>query len=654
MLLLAAIHPPRSAARRLLASALLACLAVTSMSVHAGHTRIKGLLDLALPELMQVKALTMSKQSQSVWDSAAAMSVVDQSDIRASGATNIADVLRLVPGVQVAQVDAGGYAISIRGFSSRTSRKVLVMIDGRTVYSQGFAGTFWEVRDLPLEIIERIEVLRGPGGTLWGSNAQNGVINIITKPAHVMQGSRVAIGTGNEQPGLGFASWGGRLGNHLNGRFHAQVKSGDESGFRGGAPDDFLDSRAGFRLDTEGTPARVITVDGEIFRRSGGTVPRPGATRTDGDTRGGHLLARMRHAISDASTHQIQVYASHHHLWLESIGRLRETIADVDYQFNHSGWAHHDLVMGLGFRHARDRIEAEPDAPEFRVEPTRSQHKVSNVFLQDRIHLPHALHATAGLKIERNDLSGTELQPTLRMDWAPEFGGTLWAAWSRSTRTPARYETELANLPNPHLDAETVDAFDFGIRHRISKHSTVELSAFENHYDDLIGPEPDPAMPPNSRQENSIRGKARGLELEGRWEPRAHWELRAGYTHLQLDLRAKSGHNTIVPGLGKPYDQLIEDSDPKHRGFLQIRNDIGTAWKLSSTLRYVGKTNRTEPIPAYTELDLAAVWSAHENFSLDLIGRNLLDGQHPEADGSPFTGHTEIERSLFIRGNWQF
>lgn len=627
---------------------------MASGSVEAGHTRIRGLLDLALPELMQVKALTMSKQSQSVWDSAAAMSVIDQSDIRASGATTIADVLRLVPGVQVAQIDAGGYAISIRGFSSRTARKVLVMIDGRTVYSQGFAGTFWEVRDLPLEIIERIEVLRGSGGTLWGSNAQNGVINIITKPAHVMQGTRVSIGAGNEQQGIGFASWSGRLSNHLNGRFHAQVKSGDDSYLPSGASDDYLDSRLGFRLDSEGTPARVYTLDGEFFRRTGGTAPRPGASETNGDTRGGHLLARVRHASSDSSMHQFQVYASHYNLMLESVGRLRETLADFEYQFNHTGFKHHDLVMGAGFRHARDHIESEPHAPEFRVEPMRSQHKVSNIFLQDRIHLPYSLHATAGLKVERNDLSGTELQPTLRLDWAPEFGSTLWTAWSRSTRTPARFEKELSNLPNPDLDAETVDAFDVGIRHRVSKHSTLEVSAFESHYDDLIGLEPDPAKLPNLRQENSIEGVVRGIELEGRWEPRPHWELRSGYTHLHMNLKAKNGHSVTVPGLGKSYDQLIEDSDPKHRVFLQSRNDIGSEWKLSSTLRYVGKTNRMKPIPAYTELDLAAEWAPQKHFTLDLIGRNLLDRQHPEADGSPFTGHTEIERSLLIRGNWQF
>lgn len=647
-------HNQQSIGTRWIAAALLTCLGAASASVQAGHTRIKGLLDLALPELMQVHALTMSKQSQSVWDSAAAMSVVDQSDIRASGATTIADVLRLVPGVQVAQIDAGGYSVSIRGFSSRTARKILVMIDGRTVYSQGFAGTFWEIRDMPLEIIERIEVLRGPGGTLWGANAQNGVVNIITKPAHLMQGTQLSLGSGNEQPGIGFASWGGRLTNHLNGRFHAQVKSGDDSYARQGAPDGYLDSRAGFRLDSEGTPARVFTLDGEWFHRAGGTVPRPGATKTDGDTQGGHLMARIRHSTSRSSTHQIQFYASHYNLWLESIGRLRETLADIDYQFNYTGWTHHDLVMGVGFRHARDQIEAQPDAPEYEVDPMRSQHKVSNVFLQDRVHLPWNLHATTGLKIERNDLSGTEFQPTLRVDWAPEFGGTLWAAWSRASRTPARFEQELSNLPNPDLDAETVDAFELGLRHRVSRHSTVEISAYENHYDDLIGPEPDPALPPNLKQDNSIRGTVRGIELEGRWEPRPHWELRSGYTHLSMNLEAKSGHSTSIPGLAKNYDDLIEGSDPRHRAYLQSRNEIGTDWTLNSTLRHVGKTDRTKAIPAYTELDIAAVWAPRANFTLDLIGRNLLDSKHPEADGSPYTGNTEIERSLLIRGNWQF
>lgn len=622
--------------------------------MQAGHTRIKGLLDLALPELMQVHALTMSRQSQSVWDSAAAMSVVDQADIRASGATTIADVLRLVPGVQVAQIDAGGYAISIRGFSSRTARKVLVMIDGRTVYSQGFALTFWEMRDLPLQIIDRIEVLRGPGGTLWGSNAQNGVINIITKPAHTMHGTELSFGTGNEQPGIGFASWGGRLSDHMNGRFYTQIKSGDESHYPGGAPDAHRDSRTGFRFDSEGTPGQSLTLGGEYFRRTGGTVPSPGATETDGKARGGHFVARWRHASESGSSHQFQAFVDHYHLSLKAIGDLRETIADLDYQFNYTGWRNHDLVMGVGYRQVRDNINGAPGATLYMVNPQRSLHKISNAYLQDRIHLPYALHATLGLKVEENDFSGTELQPTVRMDWAPEFGSTFWAAWSHTTRTPSRFEAELANLPNPGLDAETLRAFDLGIRHRISLHSTIEISAFHNDYDDLITQEPDLTKPPNLQHQNSMMGTVRGIELEGRWQPRPHWELRSGYTRLDMDLRAKSGHSLATPGLGKPADDVVEGSDPKHRAFLQSRHEIGAQWKLTPTLRYVSKTNRTKPIPAYTELDLAAEWSPRADFSLDLIGRNLLDGQHPEADGAPLTDNTEIERSLLVRGTWKF
>lgn len=649
-------HHVLRAGRPLLSATLLAGLCVVHGAAYADHTRIKGLLDLALPELMSVRVLSLSKTSQSVWDAAAAVTVVDQRDIRASGATTIADVLRLVPGVQVGQVDAGGFAVSIRGFTSRTARKVLVMIDGRTIYSQGFSGTFWELRDLPLQIIDRIEVLRGPGGTLWGSNAMNGVINIITKPAHLNPGTELSVGGGNELRGVGYASHSGRLFSHLHGRAYAQYKSADASWLEGRARDDFIDQRAGFRLDTEGKIGHVLTVQGEIFQRDGGTAPPVFSTETDGEADGGHLLMRWRHSEPGGVAHQVQAFFNHSSLLLKAIGGLRESIADLEYQFSYTGWESHDLVLGLGYRKVRDDLDAMPNVPLLRVEPQRSKLNISHAYAQDRIHLPYGLHLTLGARAENNVLSGTDIQPTARIDWAPENGSTVWASWSRAKRTPSRFEAELANRPNRDLNAEKMEAIDLGLRHRIATHATLEIAAFRNRYDELIAPEPDVANSPPAyvKHENAMRGKTWGFEVEARWDPRPHWELRSGYSRLAMDLEAKPGFVLFAAPVNRFIPDLIENSDPEHRLFVQSRNEIGANWQLDSTLRHVSGIDSDVPIPAYTELDLAAVWAPRPGITLDVIGRNLLDSRHPEASGAPFTGNTEIERSVLLRGTWKY
>jgi len=630
----------------------------------------RDLTELSLDELAALEITTVARTAEMRSRTAAAVFVITQQDIRRSGATTLAEALRLAPGVQISRINSNQWAIGMRGFASRLSRSVLVLIDGRSVYTPLFAGTYWEVQDVLLEDIDRIEVIRGPGGTLWGANAVNGVINIITRSAKDTRGTFLEAGAGNEERGFAGARWGGALGAHADVRVYGKY-AGRDGGFRSDGPpfDDWRIGQGGFRLDGEHGPS-TYTVQGDAYDGHAGqrtsvasyTAPFTRTVDDDADVSGGNLRAHWRRHLGPRSDLAAQAYYDRTRRAEPGFEETRNTV-DLDLQYSRQE-GRHALLAGGGYRFSRGLAEG---VPTIVFTPAARTEDIFSAFVQDRFAVsPDRLLVTLGAKVERNDYSGLELQPSARVWFGLRPHQSVWGAVSRAVRTPSRVERDLdltvAGDPARPLFTRLVrsDAFlseraivyEAGYRGQRGERFLFDAAVFQNEYANLLSVEPGgaPFVETDARGTrtivpflfgNGIRGRVRGLELAADVRVTTAWRVHASYSFLDMDLHAEPD------SLDTTTAASTEGSSPRHRGLVRSSLTFGTVeldaiWRRVSSLPAQGT-------PVYSSLNARAAWRPWGPLEVAIVGRDLLQDHHAE-----FGGGTEVERSVYGEVAWRF
>jgi iron complex outermembrane receptor protein len=602
---------------------------------------------LSVEELMDVEVTSVSRRPERLSQAASAIQVISQEEIRRSGASSIPEALRLAPNLQVAQVNSSQWAISARGFNNVLANKLLVMIDGRTVYTPFYAGVFWDAQDAVLEDIDRIEVVSGPGGTLWGANAVNGVISITTKSAAATQGLFLEADAGTELTDRATVRYGGELGPDLHYRFYGTTFERDATASTNGADanDDWQGKQGGFRLDW-GPQENLLTLQSDFYSDR----PDP-----DGNvavkTSGGNLLGRWEHTLSSGSDMHLQMYYDR---TKRDFGNgFTEDLAtyDLDGQHRFEIGSRQEIVWGFGVRRMDDRVD---NLALFAFQPAHRILGLYSVFVQDEIALiPDRLRLTLGSKLEHNDYSGFENQPNIRLAWSPAAGQTLWTAISRAARTPARIDRDFYLYLIPQLpliaggdfDSEKLTAYEAGWRVQPDTNLSFSMSTFFNSYDDLRSAEPGP--PPFGIPltfGNGVEGHSYGMELAAMYQVSQEWRLRGGYTLLKKSLHLKPGSQDLNGG-------SVESDDPQNQLMIQSLLNLPGNVELDGVARYVD-TLPDPHVSAYVSLDVRLAWNPSKRLELSLVGQNLLDDRHPEfVPTSP--SPREIERSVYGRVVWR-
>ena len=607
---------------------------------------VAQLKKLSLEELMDIEVTSVSKHPERLSETASAIQVITQEDIRRSGATRLPEALRLASNLEVAQIDSRRWAISARGFNSPFSNKLLVLIDGRTVYTPLFAGVFWDVQDTLLEDIDRIEVISGPGATLWGANAVNGVINIITKDAKDTQGALLAGGGGTELNGFGGMRYGGALGPNLQYRVYGKYFDRDGTVLPDGrdASDDWHMGQGGFRMDWDASEGNAFSVQGDGYD---GRISQAGADSID--VSGANVIGRWSHTFYEGSELTLQLYYDRTHRDIP--GQFSEDLDtyDVDFQHRFPLGERHDIVWGLGYRLIEDDVSNSP-AVEF-LPPQVSRQWFSG-FVQDEIALvKDRVHLTLGTKIEHNDYTGFEFQPSGHLAWRLSEQQTLWSAISRAVRTPSRIDRELfVRVDDPDLridggpdfDSEELLAYELGYRFQPFSRLALSLAAYYNDYDDLRSRENRPADVVELA--NGLEGESYGVELTADYRATDWWRLRAGYTELRIDLRPKPGSTDTTRGSN-------ESNDSEHQFSLRSSLDLPGHWELDAAFRYVSRIDNQQ-VPAYGELDVRLGWRPSPELEFSIVGQNLLHDHHVEFGALPTPA--EIERGVFAKVLWRF
>lgn len=640
---------------------------------------LSDLRQLSFEELLNLEVSVASRSEQRLTDTAAAVSVLTGEDIRRSGVTHLAEALRLVPGVQVARLSGHKWAISIRGFNAVFANKLLVLVDGRSVYTPLFSGTLWEYQDVALESIDRIEVVRGPGASVWGANAVNGVINIITKSARNSQGSQISVGGGTIDHFIASASHGSPLSEHASIRFDAGLRhrgeleaanTGDEFG-------ELWSGTGRFRTDWEPADTTSFTLLGggqygefdertELFN-AGSFSFVPTDTTLEGAN--GHLLGRWTRTVDERSEIEVQSYLEVSEI---DAAWFRNQRVSYDVELNHR-WQPGERLeanWGLGYRLHADRIRTEGDTISF-LDEQRTDHLFSG-YLQNVVQLvPEVLSVTAGVRLEHNGYTGFEVQPTLRGLWKPAESQSIWAAVSRAVRTPSRAESDsVINLSlrdpgevHPVLPAlvtfsgsrsfqsEELWAFELGYRWQAAERLHLDAATFYNVYENLRGNQlgtPFPNDPLNPSYVivpltaiNDTRGNSWGGELSAVWQPQDRWRLRLGYSYLDLDFSGSDANE-------------VAGWSPRHQMFLQSLWQLTEAFELDGTLRWVDEL--TGPaVPAYVTADVRVGWRPSKRWELSIVGQNLFDSPHPEFQSQAVRYRAGVvSRSVFGKLTWSF
>ena len=678
--------PRRISCRAGLLAAAIAVLLAFQPPAQA-QEKSPDLTDRSLEDLMNIEVTSVSKKEQKLSRTAAAIFVITQEDIRRSGATNIPDLLRMVPGVDVGQINGSTWAISARGFNSQFSNKLLVMIDRRIVYTATFAGVFWDTLDLPLEDIERIEVIRGPGGAVWGANAVNGVISIFTKKASETQGGLIDAGVGNIQQGFGMAQYGGEINKGTDYRVYIkdfnQYHMEDPTGQNGA--DGWHALRSGFRIDNTLSPKDSFMFEGDLSVGREGefgfvlpSITSPGfvPVAEQIDIADGSFVSVWNHTLSPRSDTSLQLSFDRHLRDDPQNPEMRDTW-DLDFQHHFALGNRQDFVWGVGYRNTPDKIEGGLTVA---MNPESRDLEVFNAFLHDEFALiPDELYLTMGSKFEHNDYTGFEIMPDVRLAWAPSSRHMLWAAVSRALRAPSRNDTNLVLnigtgpagpptllrlLGNPEFKDERLVAYEFGYRTTISDRASIDLAAYFNNYDDLQTTEPGVPFPESTpppphivqpfRYENLMHGETHGIEVAANWKVTGRWTLSPGYAFEELHMHTAPTSQDTQTAI------FIEGAAPRQsaqlRSHLALRG--GFSWDTSAF--FVGRLIHQGPfsnfaIPAYTRLDTGLTWKPLEKFSVGVFGQNLVKDHHFEFEdinGALQTG--QIKRSAYVQFRWQF
>nr|WP_320014016.1 TonB-dependent receptor [uncultured Desulfobacter sp.] len=618
-------------------------------------------MDLA--NLMDVQITSAGRKSQILSDVPAAVYVIHREKILDSGATSIAEALRLVPGLQVARINANRWAISSRGFNGSFANKLLVQIDGRSVYTPSYSGVYWDLQHVLLEDVERIEVIRGPGATLWGANAVNGIINIITLPASDTQGGLVSLGTGTHEKLMASARVGTKLNTDTYARFYAMgndrnsfVKATDGSD----GNDGWKNGQAGFRIDGDKGIRHTWTLQGDIFQVDSEQDVTPPLSPDNYSfvdsvkSHGGNILGRWTLKNSKHDIWTVQAYYDFNTRDEFSLDQTHHTF-DMDFQNRFQPARSHDVVWGMGYRMVRDDF-----SNTFQVQmipETQTTHLFSG-FAQDEITIiDDLLWLTIGSKIEHNDYTGLEIQPNARILWRPVKRHSFWASVARAVRTPSRMEFSGKILQgislngNPEYDAEKLIALETGYRYAAGKNFSTDISLFYNRYTDLGGLV-EGENPLGLDFANNMKGNTYGMEVAVTWLPVEWMETEFTYSYLQMDIT------------GDEYSKkIIEETSPSHQAGLRLGIDLTKNLRLNLWARYTGKIKFVETINTdnylhviddTVSLDANIRWRINDNIDLTVAGQNLLDGDFMEYGSDSYLTPIEIQRTLYAKITWRF
>jgi iron complex outermembrane receptor protein len=638
----------------------------------------RDLTQFTLEDLMNVQVISVSKKEQKLAKTGAAIFVITQEDIRRSGATSIPDLLRMVPGVNVARVDHSTWAVSVRGFNDNYANKVLVLIDGRSVYHPVFSGVIWFAQEMPLENIERIEVIRGPGGTVWGANAMNGVINIITKSAKDTPGGLIRAGGGSNSQTDGLVQYGGKIGQTGNYRVYgryANLGKSDAATFAQPA-DSKRTQEGGFRSDWNLTSRDLLTVQGEVRVVDGGQtitgvilgVPPVTATfgqpSTDDD---GNLLARWTHRFLNGWDMSVQAYYDQSHVFAFGPNNWA-TIGNVDFQHHLRIASRNDVVWGLSYRANANRFSGSSLVTLHPLERTDSLY---GAFVQDEITLTRTLSLTLGSKFEHNNYTGFEIEPSAQLVWAPSARHTIWASAAKAIRQPSNIDSGLEIISavqplgqgryglvtvsgNPNTKVEQLRDYETGYRAQISRRLSLDVAGFLGFYHNLQTTEP------RTPYFNTAGGylviplvfdyKAHavsyGAEAFATWNVTDRWKISPGLSMLKMSVRrdASSQDSTIEQTPGRSPQRSFQT-----RSFI----NLGRNFEWDQTLGYTGPLAAGN-IPGYVRLDTRFGWRWGESCDFSLVGQNLLAPRHAEFPDIHFVDHMQDQRSVFGKITWRF
>jgi iron complex outermembrane recepter protein len=643
---------------------------------EAKELMLASLADLSLEELSRVEITSVSKRPEPLSDAPASVFVITNDEIRRSGATSLPEALRLAPNLLVSRDSASGYVITARGFSrtgNTVANKMLVLIDGRSVYSPLFAGVFWDMQDVMLEDIERIEVISGPAGTLWGTNAVNGVINIITRSAGATQGTLISAGAGSMER-QGAVRYGGKLGDHGHYRVYAKhVDSKNTDAADGSArDDDWHRTQVGFRADWNLTAHRfgfqANAYDGKLSQ------PEPGALTLTGldfdigsiPISGLNLLAHWMHELSDGSSFSMQAYYDRVERNIRPVFDHTLEIFDVQFQHSLRPIGAHAFSWGAEYRYGVDSGD-NTSAPFVELLPENPNQRWISLFAQDEISLTETLRLTLGARLENNEYTGNEFLPSIRLAWkfAPEH--LLWTAISRAVRSPSRLDADFRAefpLPSPPFTApghfvenrdirsEEAVVYEIGYRGQPTQNFSFSLTAYHTEYDHLHTQEVQLIALDDVRAffGNEMEGDTDGFEMWGTLKVSDTWRLSGGFTHLNKNLRLKRGSTDTTTILAE------EDYDPERTWILRSSFDLANQSEFDATLRYVSDVAFTVPgagrlnLGSYFAVDLRYAWRPRPDIELSVVGQNLFDGKHSEfANNLPPQFRSEFGPSVFFK-----
>ena len=676
--------PAMRAGRIFLAGFLSVLLAGSTVAQNSRN--VPDVTAMSMEDLMNLQVTSVSKRTQKVADAAAAIFVITQEDIRRSGATSIPEALRLVPGLEVARIDQNKWAIGSRGFNGRFDNKLLVLIDGRSVYTPLFSGVYWNVEDVMLEDVDRIEVIRGPGATRWGANAVDGVINVITKKAKSTQSAVVTAGAGTEERAAGGVRYGGKLGDNTYYRAYTKYFDWGPSAYPSGmtAHDGWDALRGGFRADWTPAGANSLTLQGDIYRTrfnetltvASLSAPYSNTFPNDGKYSGGNILGRWNHT-SEGSSMSLQMYYDNTTITDHSLFGDHQNILDIDFQHGFHVGDSQQFVWGVGYRSIRDK-----NNPSFTVslQPNQVSLNQFSTFLQDEISLvDNRLQITLGSKFERNEFTGFEIEPNARLLWNLTPNQSIWTAVSRAVRTPALTEEGLrlnsqvippgtpAN-PSPlpavvavfgshQFNSEDLLAYELGYRVQATSNLSLDISTFYNNYSNLRTAEPGAPFVEGSPAPtdivipfvagNKMSGGTYGVELFADWKVVPKWRLVGSYSYLQMDIHKNK--DSLDPAPDNP-----NGSSPRHQWYLRSSIDLPKHFEQDTTLRFVDQLPSLN-VPSYYSLDAHLGWRPVTRLEFSIGGQNLLNNWHFEfMPDFVNTSPTVVKRSIFGSITWKF
>lgn len=636
----------------------------------------RELMDLSVEDLLNIEVTSVAKKAKSLNDSPAAIFVITQDDIRRIGATSIPEALRLAPGIDVSRIDTNKWAVTARGFNGRFANKLLVMIDGRNAYTRAFSGVYWENQDVMLEDVERIEVIRGPGATLWGANAVNGVINIITKHSGDTLGGLLVIGAGSEERGFGAFRYGGELSDNTTARAYLKGFKRDESSIESGekASDDLGKVQVGFRMDSQTTLRDAITFQGDVYYSSINQFniipqlapPNKNTFNENIDSFGGNLLVRHQHTFSSISDYSLQIFYDFYERDEAFFNESRHVI-DIDFQHRFAMLEWNDVVWGASYRYNHDKFHSDST---IEVAPPSRNDQVFSAFVQDEITLiDDTLWFTLGSKFEHNDYSGFEVQPTARLIWAPHHQHRVWGAVSRAVRTPSRLEHNI-NVPqgvlpssspfipaitaifkaNNQFDSEAVISYELGYRTTFINDFSIDLTAFYTNYSHLRSLEMGVLDLQKLEQSiffaNNHSAHTYGVEIATVWQMLDWWRWDANYSLLKTKLRG----NEAIDHLGSSPQQQVS-----------LRSSLSPLKNIDIDVffRYVDSNTTASDLGTivvndYVSMDIRLAWRPVNNIELALVGQNLLAKNHLEYIQEAFARPVKIDRGVYGKLAWHF